>query len=97
MFYVSLDANGSAGLNPVIEWAALSMRSPFSWGFALIVAACIIICTCLASAAWMLKAHLEHRRALAMERQFQLRLAERGMPVSVRVPSVTIEGLAPML
>ena len=93
VFVMLLEGEGSAGCSPVIEWAALSTHTAFSWGFTIMVAACTVICTCIAWAAWMLKAYLDHQRGVARERQFQLGLVDQGTPVSVRVPSTTLRGL----
>lgn len=93
VFVMLLEGEGSAGCSPVIEWAALSTRTAFSWGFTIMVAACTVICTCIAWAAWMLKAYLDHQRWVARERQLQLGLVDQGTPVSVRVPSTTLRGL----
>lgn len=87
-FFVSLDAGARAGYNPVIELDLISRPRPFSWGFTMMVAACTIICSCLAWAAWMLKAQLEHRRGLATrEHDFHL------STVSISEPSPNITGL----
>lgn len=91
-FLVQLDAQGSSGYNPVIQWSALSTRPRFSWGFTIILAACTIICTCFAWAAWMLKAYIDHRRGFVREQLLQLELAAQRMPAAVTSESCTVKG-----
>lgn len=60
------------------------------------VAACTVICTCLAWVMWMLKAYLDQRRAVAREQQIRMELVARSTPLALRVASATLKG-APLL